>query len=116
MLVNLGNAQFWNDTERYLNCPGVSAGASQMLADKKVKAVGADNFAWDDMGHFEEEMHCNGPGQVILLVRNGIYIFENLNLEPLVESGVDQFTFVAAPIRIKGATGGSVRPFALITE
>jgi kynurenine formamidase len=87
-----------------------------MLADKKVKAVGADNFAWDDMGHFEEEMHCNGPGHVILLVRNGIYIFENLNLEPLVESGVDQFTFVAAPIRIKGATGGSVRPFALITE
>lgn len=116
VLVNLGNARFWNDRDRYLNCAGISAGASQMLADKKVKAVGADNFAWDEMGHFEEEMHCNGPGHVILIVRNGINIFENLNLTELAESGAHEFIFVAAPIRIKGATGGSVRPFALISK
>ena len=79
VLVNLGNARFWNDTERYLNCPGVSAGASQMLADLKVKAVGADRFSWDEMSHFEDSMHCNSPGHVILIVRSGINIFENLN-------------------------------------
>jgi len=116
VLVNLGNARFWNDRERYLKCGGMSAGASQMLADKKVKAVGADNFAWDEPTHFEDDMHCNGPGHVILIVRSGINIFENLNLAPLVESGQKEFIFVAAPIRIKGATGGSVRPFALVAD
>ncbi|MGB2693025.1 MAG: cyclase family protein [Thermodesulfobacteriota bacterium] len=74
VLVNLGNAQFWNDTEHYLNCPGVSAGASQMLADKKVKAVGADDFAWDDMGHFEEEMHCNARARDTRCPKRNIHI------------------------------------------
>jgi len=115
-LVNLGNAQHWNDRGRYLNCPGMSAEASQMLADKRVRAVGADNFGWDEPTNFVEEMHCNGPGHVILIVRNGINIFENLNLTELAASGAHEFIFVAAPIRIKGATGGSVRPLALITE
>jgi kynurenine formamidase len=86
-----------------------------MLADKKVKAVGADNFGWDEPTDYVEDMHCNGPGHVILITRSGIYIFENLNLETLVDSGAREFIFVAAPIRIKGATGGSVRPFALIS-
>ena len=116
VLVNLGNARFWGDPERYVNCPGVSAAASQMLADKKVKAVGADNFAWDEPSHYEDEMNCNGPGHLILIVRSGINIFENLNLAPLVESGHREFIFVASPIKIKGATGSPVRPFALIQE
>lgn len=116
VLVNLGNAQHWGDRDRYMNGPGMSAGASQMLADKKVKAVGADNFGWDEPTDYVEEMDCNGPGHVILIVRNGINIFENLNLSELAESGAHEFIFVASPIRMKGATGGPVRPFALVTE
>ncbi len=116
VLVNLGNARFWGDPDRYLNCPGVSAAASQMLANKKVKAVWADNFAWDEPSHYEDKMNCNGRGHLILIVRSGINIFENLNLAPLVESGNKEFIFVASPIKIKGATASTVRPFALIQQ
>ncbi len=114
VLVNTGNGRFWDDPERYLDTPGVGAAASQMLADKKVRAVGADNFAWDEPYHYETEMNCNGPGHVILIVRSGIHIFENLNLQPLVESGHREFIFAASPIKIKGATASPVRPFALV--
>ncbi|MGI9553427.1 MAG: cyclase family protein [Thermodesulfobacteriota bacterium] len=117
VLVNLGNARYWSiDPDRYMNCPGVSASASQMLADKKVAAVGADNFAWDELTHFETDMNCNGPGHVILLARAGIHIFEHLNLLPLVDSGQKEFIFVAASIKIKGATASPVRPFVLVTD
>ena len=117
VLVNLGNARFWDeDPDRYMNCPGVSAAASQMLADKKVAAVGADNFAWDELTHYEKAMDCNGPGHVILLARAGIHIFEHLNLVPLVETGKSEFIFVSASIKIKGATAAPVRPFALIPD
>ena len=117
VLVNLGNARFWgSDPARYMNCPGVSAAASQMLADKKVKAVGADNFAWDELTHYETDMNCNGPGHVILLARSGIHIFEHLNLLPLVNSAHKEFIFVAASIKIKGATAAPVRPFALVSD
>ena len=115
-LVNLGYAQFWDDKERYLNCPGMAASASQLLADKKVKAVGADNFSWDEPTNYETEMNCNAPGHVILIARAGIHIFEHLNLLPLVNSGFKEFIFVAASIKITGATAAPVRPFALLSD
>ena len=114
VLVNLGNARFWNDRERYLDSPGVSSSASQMLADKKVIAVGADNFSWDEPTDFDTELNCNGPGHVILIVRSGIHIFENLNLAPLVSSGHREFIFIAAPLKLVGATASPIRPLALI--
>jgi kynurenine formamidase len=51
---------------------------------------------------------------VHLLVRSGIYIIECLNLEELAAASPDEFLFAAAPLKIRGATGAPVRPFALI--
>ncbi len=116
VLVNLGYARYWHDNDRYLSCPGVSATASQMIADKKVLAVGADNFGWDEPTDFDEELNCNGPGHVLLIVRAGIYIFENLNLQALVSSGHKEFIFFASPLKIKGGTGSPVRPLALVAN
>lgn len=114
VLVNLGSHRFWHDRERFLDCPGVSASASRMIADMNVLAVGADNFGWDEPTEYDRELDCNGPGHVLLLVRAGIYIFENLNLEHLVSSGHKEFIFFASPLKIKGGTGSPVRPLALI--
>ena len=114
VLVNTGQHLLWNDRERYLDCPGVSAEASRYVARKKVLAVGADNFGWDEPTEFDQELGCNGPGHVILIVQAGIYIFENLNLQPLVSSGRKEFIFFASPLKIKGGTGSPVRPLALL--
>jgi kynurenine formamidase len=53
------------------------------------------------------------PVHVHLLVEKGIHIIECLNLEELATAGVSTFLFVAAPLKVRGATGAPVRPLAL---
>jgi kynurenine formamidase len=53
------------------------------------------------------------PGHVLLLVRAGIPIIENLNLEELAAAGVHEFGFVCLPLKMRGATGSPVRPIAI---
>lgn len=116
VLVRTGNAQFWDDEERYLAGPGVDGSVSAWLAEQNVHAVGADNMAWDVIGHFDETYGCLLPGHLILLARSGIYIIENLNLEQLAASGVYRFRFVCLPLKFVGATGSPVRPIAIAPE
>ncbi len=53
------------------------------------------------------------PGHLILLVRAGIPIIENLNLEELAAARVREFAFVCLPLKMRGVTGSPVRPLAL---
>jgi kynurenine formamidase len=46
-------------------------------------------------------------------VESGIHIIECLNLEELAAEGVYEFQFIAAPMKIRGATGAPVRPIAI---
>ena len=119
VLVRTGNARNWEDTERYLDGPGVSSGGSGWLADRSVRAVGADNLAWDVIGVKDPGLGCTLPGHLILLARRGIYIIENLNLEELAVaagSGESRFLFVCAPLKLVGATGSPVRPLAILSS
>jgi kynurenine formamidase len=50
---------------------------------------------------------------MLLLMRAGIPIIENLNLEELAEASVYEFAFVCLPLKMRGATGSPVRPIAL---
>ena len=45
------------------------------------------------------------PGHLILLVREGIYIIEALNLEELARDGVREFAFACLPLKLRGGTG-----------
>ncbi len=114
-LVRTGNGRFWDDEERYLAGPGMSAGASRWLADRGVLAVGADNMAWDVPGLVDPELGCLMPGHLILLARRGVYIIENLALEGLAAAGHHSFRFVCTPLKLVGATGSPVRPLALVS-
>ncbi|MEM7444611.1 MAG: cyclase family protein [Pseudomonadota bacterium] len=115
-LVNLGNSRFWHDEARYVDGPGMSPSASEWMVDKGVMAVGADNMGWDLIPGWDEALGCNGPGHILLLVRAGIYIIENLDLTELVDSGHSTFTFVALPLKLVGATGSPIRPVALVPK
>ncbi len=53
------------------------------------------------------------PGHVIPLVRNVIYIIENLFLEELARDQCYEFTFICLPLKLQGATGSPVRPVAV---
>jgi len=54
------------------------------------------------------------PVHVHLLVESGIHIIECLNLEELAAAAAWTFLLVAAPLKIRGATGAPVRPLAIV--
>ena len=115
VLVRTGNGALWKNPETYLQAGGVTGSASQWLANKGVMAVGADNMAWDEMDLFDHDFNVTLPGHLVLLVRSGIYIIENLFLEELARDQRYEFTFVCLPLKLKGATGSPVRPVAIVS-
>ncbi len=114
VLVRTGSGAHWSDPERYLRAAGMKGEVSQWLADAGVLAVGADNMAWDRASGEDPDLGFSLPGHVILLVRSGVYIIENVFLEELAGAGAHEFTFFCAPLKIRGATGSPVRPVALV--
>jgi kynurenine formamidase len=113
VLVRTGNGRHWDDPGRFLAGPGMAGDASRWLAGIGVRAVGADNMAWDVLGLRDPEDGLL-PGHLILLARRGIYIVENLSLESLAAAGQHRFVFVCIPLKFVGATGSPVRPLALV--
>jgi kynurenine formamidase len=113
VLVRTGFGALWSDPEAYLKAAGISAAGSRWLIDHKVAVAGADNMAFDVMGPADPELKVTLPGHILLLVRAGIPIIENLNLEELAAAGVHEFLFVCLPLKMRGATGSPVRPIAI---
>jgi kynurenine formamidase len=113
VLVRTGYGDRWDKPREYLKSAGVSAGGSNWLVEQKVKAVGADNMAFDTTDSYDKEMGVTLPAHVLFLVRAGIPIIENLYLEELADAGVYEFVFVCLPLKMKGVTGSPVRPIAI---
>lgn len=113
-LVRTGNARLLDDPAAYLGGAGLAGEVSQWLADAGVAAAGADNVAWDWIEGTDPITGTTLPGHVILLVRAGIHILENLWLEDLAAAGAREFAFVCLPLKLRGATGSPVRPIALV--
>jgi kynurenine formamidase len=113
VLIRTGYGALWSEPEAYLLAAGVSAAGSRWLIERKVKVVGADNMAFDVIGPVDPDLKVTLPGHVLLLVRAGIPIIENLNLEELAAAGIHEFVFVCLPLKMRGATGSPVRPIAI---
>ncbi len=112
VLVRTGNGALWEHVEEYAAGPGIAPDASWWLAEHRASVVGSDNLAWDDPDYLDPELG-RLPGHVVLIVRSGIYIIENLFLEELARDGRFEFAFVCVPLKMRGATGSPVRPMAL---
>ena len=114
VLVRTGYGALWSNPGEYLRAAGVGSAGSRWLVERKVRAVGADNMAFDVMSSTPDpELKVTLPGHVLLLVRAGIPIIENLNLEELAAAKVYEFLFVCLPLKMRGATGSPVRPVAI---
>jgi len=112
--VRTGYGTIWGDEETYLNAAGVSKSGNLWAADQQVVAVGADNMAWDNMVERDPETKMALFGHAHLLVKHGIHIIENLNLEELAAAKIYEFGFVGIPLKFRGATGSPIRPLALV--
>jgi kynurenine formamidase len=113
VLIRTGWAQYWPDPARYLNAqchPGPGIEAARWLSARGIFAAGSDTVA------FERIPSPGMPVHVHFLVERGIHILENLNLEELARAGVREFVLVAAPMKIRGATGAPARVFAMLED
>lgn len=62
--------------------------------------------------HFEDTDFVF-PVHLELIVRNGIYILENLNPGSLTADRMYEFALVFAPVKFKGGTGWLGNPVAI---
>jgi len=111
VLLRTGWARYFVDARQYVrdaHGPGPSLAGAQWLSVRGIFAAGADTVA------FEKVPAPAMPAHVHLLVDSGVHIIECLNLEELAADRVWEFVFVAAPMKIRGATGAPVRPLALV--
>jgi kynurenine formamidase len=113
LLVRTGYATLWNDEAAYLRAAGVGKSGTLWAAERGVAAVGADNMAWDAPDDRDMETGATLFAHVYLLPQKGVYIMENLNLEELTRDRRWEFAFIAAPLKLQGATGSPLRPLAL---
>ncbi len=117
VLVRSGWGQRFDDgaeayTGRSTGVPGVSEAGARWLAERRVRAAGADTIAFERLA--PGEGHALLPAHRVLLVESGIYIVETLALEELAAAEVTEFTFVLVPLNLLGATGSPVRPLAVL--
>jgi kynurenine formamidase len=94
--------------------PGVGEVGAQWLADRRVHAAGADTIAFERLP--PGGGHSLLPAHRILLVENGIYLIEAMNLDGLAAARAYEFMFVLAPLALVGATGSPVRPLAVVSR
>jgi len=115
-LVRSGWASHFGNEETFLGhatgVPGPTEGAARWLANRGVRATGAETIAYEQIK--PETGHALLPVHRLLLVERGIHIIEVMNLAPLAEAGIHEFMFVLAPLNIVGGTGSPVRPLAVV--
>lgn len=104
VLINFGWDRYWG-SEQYHTYPFLSRPALEHLIAAGVRLVGVDTINADDSRDLERPAHT-------WLLQRDILIVENLrNLDQL--HGHD-FTFVAAPLKVKGAAAMPLRAFAIL--
>jgi kynurenine formamidase len=91
--------------------PGLDVDGAGWLAEHDVAAVGADNYAVEQL---DARSSGGFPVHELLLRDFGIVLIEGLVLDGLASRGVHEFLFVAAPLPIRGGTASPVAPVAVI--
>jgi kynurenine formamidase len=110
VLLRTGWATKWADAASFIaqvHGPGPAVAGARWLSARGVFAVGSDTVAFERVPDPEMPVHVH------LLVEKGIHIIECLNLEEVAAQRVYTFAFMAAPLKISGATGSPIRPLGL---
>ncbi len=119
VLIRTGYMSLWPDVEkmRAHRTPGPDISAAEWLRDRRIIATGSDTETYE-----VQPAPPGPPGQpsnpqpvhTKLLIEHGIYLMESIYLEDLARDQVYEFLFVAAPLKVTGATGSMIDPLAVI--
>jgi kynurenine formamidase len=117
VLIGTGWAHHWGSPGAFLGltdgAPGPDESAAQWLAERGVRMTGAETTAYECIP--PGRGHALLPVHRLLLVEHGIHVIEMLNLTELAAGSYWEFGFVLSPLKLVGATGSPVRPFALVS-
>jgi kynurenine formamidase len=117
VVIRTGYMSLWPDAERMAahKTPGPDISAARWLLERGVVATGTDTETYEVQPAPDPGPTGNPqPVHTLLLIENGIYLMESLDLEELARQRVYEFLFVALPVKIRGATGSMVDPVAVI--
>lgn len=97
------------------NYPGISLDAVKWLVeDQEIMLLGADNLSFEA---FPPEREDNWvPVHTYLLAEKGVMFIEQMNLEDLASDNIYEFAFIAASLKLRGASGSPMRPIAIPIE
>ena len=93
--------------------PGPDASCTAWLKEKDIIAIGADNAGVE--AYEAKDRDPTGARLHITALRDlGVYLIEHVDLEELARDQVYEFLFIAAPLRLPGATGSPMTPLAMV--
>ena len=114
VLIRTGWGQYFGkDNAKYLGeqSPGPGQDAARWIIGKGARLAG------DDTATFEKRPAAYGKElfsvHMMLLTDSGIYIVENMNLEPLSQAKAYTVALIVTPLKIQGGTGSPLRVLAL---
>lgn len=114
VLIRTGHGtRFFSHAETwYDGAPGLGLAAARFISQRDPVVVGADNFAIEVIPSVDPDFVL--PCHQHLIIEHGIYLHEGMNLEGLAATGLYEFVYAFAPIKIVGATGSPGTPFAIM--
>ncbi|HVA59822.1 MAG TPA: cyclase family protein [Mycobacteriales bacterium] len=113
LLVRTGWMQAWMAGEADATAwPGLGADCSELLVERQVALIGADNLGVEAFPSTDEG--CQIPLHVALIRGYGVYFCELLDLAALAATGQSSFLLVVSPLAIRGGVGSPVAPVAII--
>jgi len=112
---NWGNPSLYNDSRfgvgQNNGSPGIGVAVARWIAERKASLVGADSCCVEVDPN--PDTRLDHPVHQELLMRNGIFMLENLDLRGLAAERVYEFMFIFTPVPFKGASGSPGRPVAI---
>jgi kynurenine formamidase len=103
---------YGKDNARYMkSCPGIGVKAAEWLISQNPALLGSDNWPVEVSPNPDAQLSL--PVHQVALVVNGVHLLENLKLDEMIAKNVQEFAFIMAPLKIRGATGSTVSPIAV---
>lgn len=110
VLVRTGKIRSYADGDGYLDQqPGLSVDAAIWLYERGMTLLGTDTAGTEPLPLRDTKRTVHEA----MLVERGVYLVENLYLEPLSAAGRTRGVFICLPLKMTGATGSWVRPIAI---